>query len=110
MLIAAAAMFLAVAGSAFIIRARMHACPMPHRSRAAVPAVVQPAEVRPSDAVTPARVPCGHAYAYVDHHGTNNYFYEVCPDGEGEHPMVIDLSAMDELELEDLTFEPVPAE
>ena len=78
MLIASAAMFFAVAGSAFVVRARMagHCCDREHPPASAHPAAV----VRP---VTPldqtATEPCGQAIYRTNPDGTVAVDFRLCP-------------------------------
>jgi hypothetical protein len=85
MLIASAAMFFAVAGSAFVVRARMagHCCDRAHPSPHAQ------AQVRPMPPPLPApmiggagEVPCGEAVYRTGADGTVLVDFRLCPPGE----------------------------
>jgi hypothetical protein len=86
MLIASAAMFFAVAGSAFVVRARMagHCCDRAH------PSPHSQAQVRPMPPPMPAPmveqgdVPCGEAVYRTGADGTVLVDFRLCPPGEGE--------------------------
>jgi hypothetical protein len=74
MLIASAAMFFAVAGSAFVVRARMagHCC-----DRAHAPSHVQVRPVTPL--VTGGGAPCGEAVYRANPDGTVSVDFRLCP-------------------------------
>lgn len=81
MLIASAAMFFAVAGSAFILRARMAnaGCPYSHGLRHHTNTLqAQPAPIPnpPSD--------CGRAVYHTGRDGTMSVTYELCPAQEAD--------------------------
>ncbi len=78
MLIASAAMFFAVAGSAFVVRARMagHCCDREHPS-AADPAAA--AIVRPAAPLENATDPCGQAIYRTNPDGTVAVDFRLCP-------------------------------
>jgi hypothetical protein len=83
MLIASAAMFFAVAGSAFVVRARMagHCCDRAHPSPHAQ------AQVRPAPMPAPmvgdtGDVPCGEAVYRTGADGTVLVDFRLCPPGE----------------------------
>lgn len=77
MLIASAAMFFAVAGSAFVVRARMagHCCDRAHSSAPARPRHVQPI-------VTGGGPPCGEAVYRPNPDGTVSVDFRLCPPAE----------------------------
>ena len=78
MLIASAAMFFAVAGSAFVVRARMagHCCDREHRSASdRAPAAV----VRPAGPLDSATEPCGQAIYRTNPDGTVAVDFRLCP-------------------------------
>lgn len=77
MLIASAAMFFAVAGSAFVVRARMagHCCDRAHSSAPARPRHVQPI-------VTGGGPPCGEAVYRANPDGTVSVDFRLCPPAE----------------------------
>ena len=79
MLIASAAMFFAVAGSAFIVRARMagHCCDRTHppiraKAERATPVLVEPER--------PDGTPCGQATYRTRPDGTVAVDFRLCPD------------------------------
>jgi hypothetical protein len=80
MLIASAAMFFAVAGSAFVVRARMagHCCDREHpqASAAVERPVAAPATVAPLDA---SGEPCGQAIYRTNPDGTVAVDFRLCP-------------------------------
>jgi hypothetical protein len=78
MLIASAAMFFAVAGSAFVVRARMagHCCEREHPTAADRGVVVRPVEVAPLD--DPSE-PCGQAIYRTNPDGTVAVDFRLCP-------------------------------
>jgi hypothetical protein len=75
MLIASAAMFFAVAGSAFVVRARMagHCCDR---------ALSSPPAVRPAPLVTGGGAPCGEAVYRANPDGTVSVDFRLCPPEE----------------------------
>jgi hypothetical protein len=77
MLIASAAMFFAVAGSAFVVRARMagHCCDREHRSDSDRPAAV----VRTAAPLESATEPCGQAIYRTNPDGTVAVDFRLCP-------------------------------
>lgn len=79
MLIASAAMFFAVAGSAFIVRARMagHCC-----DRAHPPARVQKVQ-RVAPVIEDPTTPCGRALYSPRPDGTVEVDFRLCPQVEG---------------------------
>ena len=79
MLIASAAMFFAVAGSAFVVRARMagHCCDRAHSSAPARTRHVQPL-------VTGDGPPCGEAVYRPNPDGTVSVDFRLCPPAEPE--------------------------
>ena len=83
MLVASAAMFFAVAGSAFILRARMIHC---HRAAVTVPppAVAPLAPEPPAPVVVPIdTATCGEPDVITDAHGNiTGVIYGVCPGTE----------------------------
>lgn len=78
MLIASAAMFFAVAGSAFVVRARMsgHCCDRAHPSAADRPAA---AIVRPAAPLENPTEPCGQAIYRTNPDGTVAVDFRLCP-------------------------------
>ena len=84
MLIASAAMFFAVAGSAFIVRARLagHCCARDHRA-----AYHAPASEAPTIGVAPPRAsssstPCGEAVYQPNDDGTVSVVFHECQLGD----------------------------
>ena len=78
MLIASAAMFFAVAGSAFVVRARMagHCCDREHPSASdRAPAVI----ARPVAPLENATEPCGQAIYRTNPDGTVAVDFRLCP-------------------------------
>jgi len=77
MIVAAAAMFFAVASSAFILQARMarHRCPHRAPVRMARPAVMP--------APTPASADCGRASFRDNADGTISVYFNLCPTPDG---------------------------
>jgi hypothetical protein len=76
MLIAAAAMFFAVAGSAFIVRARMagHCCDRAHPARARQQAV------KTAPVLEDPATPCGQAIYRTRPDGTVSVDFRLCPE------------------------------
>ena len=84
MLIASAAMFFAVAGSAFVVRARMaaHCCDRAHSS--------SEAEIRPAAPLATERgTPCGEAVYRANPDGTVSVDFRLCASSEDTriHPV-----------------------
>jgi len=77
MLIASAAMFFAVAGSAFVVRARMagHCCDREHPSSDQAPAAL----TRPAAPLENASEPCGQAIYRTNPDGTVAVDFRLCP-------------------------------
>lgn len=77
MLIASAAMFFAVAGSAFVVRARMagHCCDREHPSSDQAPAAI----TRPAAPLENASEPCGQAIYRTNPDGTVAVDFRLCP-------------------------------
>src|SRR6185503_17964071 len=76
MLIASAAMFFAVAGSAFVVRARMagHCCDRAHPR-----AVIEPATAVEAAPLENASEPCGQAIYRTNPDGTVAVDFRLCP-------------------------------
>ena len=93
MLIASAAMFFAVAGSAFVVRARMagHCC---DRARVAPQAPVRLPSISPA-APRPAEPPCGEAVYHPTASGKMVVEFRLCPPpaAAAPEPALIDVDA-----------------
>jgi len=92
MLIASAAMFFAVAGSAFVVRARMagHCC---DRARVAPQAPVRIPAISPA-ATRPAEPPCGEAVYHPGPSGKMVVEFRLCPPAAaGPGATLIDVDA-----------------
>ena len=84
MLVASAAMFFAVAGSAFILRARMatECCPRAHTSPEAPSVVLQLPLVEDGDDTDSPATTCGKAVYRNDPDGTVSVTFQPCSDAQ----------------------------
>ena len=78
MLVASAAMFFAVASSAFILRAQMPQQDCPHAPEAALPMRAVPVELIAEETIAETVETCGEPFYEENADGTVSVFFDLC--------------------------------